>query len=173
MARPARFTQEEDAIIRDNPPAVARGLVKRSPAAVKHRRYILRQAAGERDKEPWSTAEIATMRRHYPTSDTAKMRRLLPGRSDKCIRERARGLKLRKVYLGTSRKVPLDGHMELYDQIAVRAKRDGIPLYKLDKLLDTGTHFRNWSELKKANLFVIAKALDFFGAKLVIDWQDR
>jgi DNA-binding transcriptional MerR regulator len=31
--------------------------------------------------------------------------------------------------------VPIEGHMELIDQIRLRARQDGVPLGKIDKLL--------------------------------------
>lgn len=173
MSAQRRFTAEEIEIILAHPPSVACKMINRTNGVIRSQLYKLRQEPGERDGTPFTPAEDAIMRTHYSTSNADEMRRRLPGRSVLCIIERAKRLKLRKIFLGTSRKIPVEGHMELYDQIAVYARRAGISMTALDRELGTGQHFRKWTERKRANLFAIAKAVEFFGGKLVIDWNDR
>jgi len=71
--------------------------------------------------------------------------------------------------------VPIDGHFELVDQIRIRAKQDGIPLSQIDKLLKLpSNYFRtNWKYQRRVNLTAVARAIEFFGGTLVIDWRDR
>jgi len=68
----------------------------------------------------------------------------------------------------------LGGHREFVEQILIRAKNDGIAMYQLDRELKTKHYFQSeWKRRKMVNLFAVARALDFFGATLVIDWRDR
>jgi hypothetical protein len=64
--------------------------------------------------------------------------------------------------------------MELIDQIRIRAKEDGIAIRRLDQVLKTGSYFvRGWKPQVRANLRAVARAVDYFGGTLVIDWRDR
>lgn len=79
---------------------------------------------------------------------------------------------MRRKFLGNE-DVRIDGHGELADQIRIRARQDGIPLCKLDAILKTGSYFGKNALRRKANLRAVARAVDFFGGTLVIDWRDR
>jgi hypothetical protein len=84
-------------------------------------------------------------------------------------------LKIKRKYLG-DHNARLSGHKEILDQIVVRAKEDGIAIYKLDQILKTGTYFSKAhyrEQSKPVNLKAVAKAIEFFGGALVIDWRDR
>jgi hypothetical protein len=83
---------------------------------------------------------------------------------------KARALKLKRKYEGNPR---LTGHHELIDQICVRAKEDGIPIYKLDKICGMRSYFAYNGHRHRVNLRAVAKAVEFFGARLVIEWCDR
>jgi hypothetical protein len=89
------------------------------------------------------------------------------------IVSRARYMGLKRSFRGDT-DVPIEGHMELIDQIRIGAREDGVPLCKIDAALKTRFYFtRNWKRQKQANLRAVAKAIEFFGGKLVIDWCDR
>jgi hypothetical protein len=80
---------------------------------------------------------------------------------------------VRRGFFGDS-DVSIEGHMELIDQIRLRATQDGIALGKIDGLLKTGSYFKHyWKKQKRANLRAVAKAVEYFGGTLVIDWRDR
>jgi hypothetical protein len=82
-------------------------------------------------------------------------------------------LGVKRHFLGAV-NVPVLGHRELVDQIRICAKQDGISLRKLDKALGCGYYFEtaNWRR-NKINLVHVARAIEFFGGTLVIEWCDR
>jgi hypothetical protein len=62
---------------------------------------------------------------------------------------KAHHMGLRRRFLGDC-DVPIDGHMELIDQIRIRAKQDGVPLCKIDDVLKTRHCFtRNWKKQRR------------------------
>jgi hypothetical protein len=79
---------------------------------------------------------------------------------------------LKRKLLGDA-NVRIEGHRELNDQIRIREKEDGIPLYKLDDILGTGSYFKYNAHRRKANFRAVARAVEFFGGTLVIDWRDQ
>ena len=95
VARP--WTAEEDAILRGHYPAGgADACLSRLPGRgrnpIQHRATVLGLTRGrESSGEPWKRQEDDVIRRYYP-SDGSDIEDLLPGRTRKAIRERARRL---------------------------------------------------------------------------------
>jgi hypothetical protein len=122
----------------------------------------------------WNAQESKLLQAQYPVvKNTADLLPLFPRFTQTQIQSRARYLGLKKSFRGDC-DVPISGHMELIDQIRIRAREDGVPLSKIDAALKTRFYFtRNWKRQKQANLRAVAKAVEYFGGTLVIDWRDR
>jgi hypothetical protein len=150
-----------------------RRLPHRTRGAILSVRYKLRRPQLRSKGGPWTAEEVARLRLYYPIEIVNKLVDRFPGRSHETIASKARRLKLRKKQLGFDGELP--GLEELIDQIRIRAKQDGIPLYKLDGYSGRCRFFAKnyWRRFKVIPLQPIALAVEFFGAKLVIDWQDR
>jgi hypothetical protein len=170
------WTPEEDAIVLSVSLDEATKRLKRTRGAIIAHKYLLRhpepQTADENNT--WTVRECAILRERYPSAkDTRDLLPYLPRFTRNQLRSKAHHMGLKRKFFGDC-DVRTDGHMELIDQIRIRAKQDGIALYKIDAVLKTGYYFtRNWKRHKKVNLRAVAKAVEFFGAKLVIDWCDR
>ena len=90
----------------------------------------------------WTKSEITILRQMYPTSLSVKnLFPLLPGRNLQQIISKAKYIGIRRKYVG-DHNARLSGHKELLDQIVIRAREDGIPIYKLDILLKCGSYFQ-------------------------------
>lgn len=94
----------------------------------------------------------------------------LPRRDRRQITNNASYLGVKRLLRNNS-TAEVDGHHELIDQIRERLRTDGIPIGKFMKETDTGIYFYEgqWNKNKGVNLHYIVRALDYFGAKLVID----
>ena len=148
----------------------------RTRAAINTRRCALRHP----EPKPmnfgarWTAAECKILRSRYPTAEDCRdlvpfLPRFLPSQ----IRSKAHHMGLKREFFGDC-DVPIDGQMELIDQIRIRAKQDGVALSRIDDLLGTHHYFkRNWKKQHKVNLRAVARAIEFFGGTLVIDWRDR
>src|SRR6266852_578367 len=169
------WTAEEDAIVlKMKATAASKRLKGRTRAACNTRRNSLRNqepkpmnAAGPGAR--WTAEECKILRARYSTAKrTSDLMAFLPRFTPFQIRSKARHMGLRREFFGDS-DVPIVGHIELIDQIRLRAKQDGIPLCKIDGLLKTGRYFmENWRRQRKVNLRAVARAIEFFGGTLVI-----
>jgi hypothetical protein len=169
---------EDEIILKYFPTAASKILTHRSRGVIAVRRHQLQhpdRPSTTRGKR-WTKSEVAILRQMYPTSLSVKnLFPLLPGRSWRQMISKAKQIGIRRKYVG-DHNARLGGHKELLDQIVIRAREDGIPIYKLDGLLKCGTYFQkaHYRELSRGvNLKVVARAVDFFGGTLVIDWRDR
>jgi hypothetical protein len=171
------WTASEDQIVLANKAKVAVTLlVGRTWRAVAQRRFNLTHpymTNGMRGV-PFTKEEDARLRKHYRTiHKTRDLLPLFPGRDLRQLTTRASHLKLKRPFFGNN-DVRTTGHVELVDQIQIRCRADGIPIYKLDEILGTRGYFgKGFYARKVVKMQAILKALDFFGGKLVIDWNDR
>lgn len=174
MPKGDRWTKREDAIIMKLVPKDAAELLERTYASVCMRRCHIRRPRPKPTRlSRWTDEEAETLKREYPTARTiGDLLPLFNGFTVEQIKQKARYMKVRRRFVGTE-NVYVKGHGELNDQIRMRCKEDGIPIYKLDKILKTGSYFKYNAHRRKANLRAVAKAVAFFGGTLVIDWQDR
>ena len=169
---------EDEIILKYFPTAASKILTHRRRGVIATRRHNLQHPdhpSTTRGKW-WTESEIAVLREMYPTSRSVKdLFPFLPGRNTRQIIAKAKYIGIRRKYVG-DHNAKLNGHKELLDQIVIRAREDGIPIYKLDGLLKCGTYFQraHYREPSRGiNLKVVARAVDFFGGTLVIDWRDR
>jgi len=60
----------------------------------------------------------------------------------------------------------------LFEAVRARARADGIAIGKLGAEIGCGSYFAN-TGIKAVDLSKIVRAVEFFGGRLVIDWQDE
>jgi hypothetical protein len=170
------WTPVEDAMVLTMDAKTVAEKQGRSIGAVHTHRWKLRHPEPKPEhKCSWTARQSSVLRARFATArDTAELLPLFPGFTLSQIRSRARYMGLRKSFHGDC-DVQIDGHKELIDQIRIRANQDGIPLGKIDGLLNLpGKYFKeNWKRQRKVNLRAVARAIEFFGGTLVIDWRDR
>lgn len=176
------WTPEEDAIVlrtRSTKSAYRKLRGKRTPASILQHRYNLRHpqkatALRTPGQKLFTEAEKKILMREYPLATNIQaLRAFLPRFTGIQIRSKAHTMGLKRWFAG-DHNVPVAGHKELVDQIRIRAKQDGIPFYKLDRLLKSGQYFSSGHWRRNGiNLVHVAHAIEFFGGTLVIDWCDR
>jgi hypothetical protein len=89
-----------------------------------------------------------------------------PGRTWRALRNRASKL-------GVDRTAaPQSCASDPRDQIRQRSREDGIALLKLGKEIGAMHYFRSRAS-RSDDFNVIAGAVEFFGGRLVIGWQDE
>lgn len=176
VARHKTWTPEEDrAIMRAKNLRLVAERIGRTRGSCATRRCHLRNP----QKKPtpglkFTPRELRLIRLHWPTAKHARDVRVhMPRFTCEQIRNKAHHMKVKRLFVGDS-DVWIEGNRELLDQIRLRCAQDGIPFTKMDALFDTGYYWRrHWKETKTVNLRAVNKAVEFFGAKLVIDWTDR
>lgn len=175
-----RWTDAENALVLSSTVREAHRLLPhRTHRTIAAHAYKLRNLAamteGDRNGEPWSAAERRALDTYYPILKNKALReKHLPGRAIINIIGQARRRGLKKKFLHVA-SVPIEyrGNSELVNQIRMRAKQDGMTWKALDRELGSGEYFRsNWHR-QRINLVVVARAIEFFGGKLIIDWCDR
>ena len=179
---PSWSPEEDEVLLRTHSSQNAHEILRdrRTLAAVVQRRHVLRHppekatAVRAPGRRLWTAKEETILKRKWPLAhDTAEIRACLPRFTPEQIRSKAHVLRLKRWFSGAD--IALDGHKELIDQIRIRAKQDGIPLLKLDKIVGASRYFghANWKTNKKINFAYVARAIEFFGGTLAIDWRDR
>jgi hypothetical protein len=171
------WSAEEDAIcLKMIPSQAVKLLPNRTFLAIAQHRHLLRHPQKKGSSGSWTAKEVAILRREWPTaSHVRELMALLPDRDPFQIRAKASQIGVKRLWLGEHGTM-LTGHKEILDQIVMRAKADGIALNKLDKILKTGCYFAksNYRVPDRAvKLLAVARAVEFFGGTLVIDWRDR
>ncbi|MET3907098.1 hypothetical protein ABID59_001429 [Bradyrhizobium sp. S3.3.6] len=115
---------------------------------------------------PWTGAEISLLRKMWSSSPTADVVKALPRHPVLSIRNMANeklGLKKAKTF----------DMVSIYEQIRARAREDRVTLLALAAQSGCGLHILRPRRKPGADNFdKIAKAVEFFGGRLVIDWQD-
>jgi hypothetical protein len=145
--------------------AVAQRLLPhRTSKAIERRRQKL-DVSGRRLK-PWTTNEDRTLRSNIAL-DYPAIAKLLPGRTTHGVQGRAWYLGIRK---GCLRRPKAKG-LAVYDTVRNRAYEDGLSMHALDCELRTGKYFQD-NHKKTLNWKKLARAVDFFGGEMIIDWKD-
>jgi hypothetical protein len=115
---------------------------------------------------PWKTTELAQLKRLYPLAPRNVLLATFPKRTWIAIVDQAETQGWRRF-----RKVAT-AFNEYREAVRARAREDGISLGKLGAQTNCGAYFLN-SKVKTVDFNKIARAVEFFGGKLVIDWQDE
>jgi hypothetical protein len=129
------------------------------------RRRVKLHILGRKLKQ-WTTHEDRTLRANIALSYPA-IAKILPGRTAHGVQGRAWYLGMRKSCLNR----PKAKGLPLYDVVRNRAYEDGMSMRALDCELRTGSYFRA-NQKKTLNWKKVARAVDFFGGEMTIDWKD-
>ncbi|MGY4160228.1 MULTISPECIES: hypothetical protein [unclassified Bradyrhizobium] len=165
--QPRWWTPAEDRKIRRHAAKPIRELAKlfknRTPEAVRVRRKALGCNAYVNS---WTGAELVRLRKMWPSCKRADLKGAFPRHSESSILQQAKRMQLKK----DKPALPDD----LRQQIRRRAEEDKISIKKLSRQLGCGEYFVGPRRKSKGDDFnKIALAVDFFGGRLVIDWQDE
>lgn len=159
----------EDDIIRETAhltvPEAQKRLSHRTCRAVERRREDL--GLCRRKLRPWTTLEDRTLRMNIELGYPA-IAKLLPGRSVHAVQGRAWYLGVRK---GCLRR-PKPKGLPVYDQVRDRAFEDGLSQQALDCELRTGKYFQD-NHSKTLNWKKLARAVEFFGGEMRVDFRDE
>jgi hypothetical protein len=136
----------------------------RTLEAVRCRR--LRTLSPETTYSEWTTKEVMALRLLWPDSSREEIVASIPNHTWKGIRNKAESLEIQR------KTKQLSTSNELREAVRQRAREDGIALHKLGKELGCGAYFVGADD-RAADLRKISLAVEFFGGKLVIDWQDE
>jgi hypothetical protein len=143
---------------------LARRFKGRTFEAVKVRR--LRVLLPETTYSEWTTKEVAVLRLLWPDSSREEIVASIPNHTWKGIRMKAGSLKIQR----KTKQLPASN--ELREAVRKRAREDGIAFCQLGKELGCGTYFMGTAD-RSVDLRKVALAVEFFGGKFVIDWQDE
>lgn len=136
----------------------------RSQIAILKRRSYLGCTRPHDEKFAWFSTEVRLLSRIWPTCTRSDLAAAFPRHTVIAVCAKARNLGLKK----TKKFDPND----LLDQIKLRAKEDGIGLKSLAREIGRSESiFRR--PRRRWNFNNIAKAVEFFGGRLMIDWQDN
>jgi hypothetical protein len=113
----------------------------------------------------WKSTEVKLLQEKWPTCKLSEVQSALPRHPRRSVSWKARELGLKKVKTFD----PTD----LLDQIKSRLYEDGISSRRLAAEIGCGIGFLKCRPNAKHDFNKIAKAVDFFGGRLVIDWQDE
>jgi hypothetical protein len=141
---------------------LVRRFKNRTADSVKHRRSVIINTA---KLVAWKTTDIAKLKNLYPSALHADLLAAFENRSWHAIKHQALRHGFRRA-----------GHFttapnELREAVRKRAREDGISLGQLGAQTGCGVYFIDGGG-KTVDLNKIARAVEFFGGRLVIDWQD-
>jgi hypothetical protein len=163
------WEEPEDAILRATAdktiPTAQKRLPHRTAKSIERRRGKL--GLCRRKLKPWTTHEDRTLRANLDRMGYPQLAKLLPGRSEHAVQGRAWYLGVRK----GCRRIPLAKGLPVYDEVRSRAYEDGITMSELDCELRTGKYFQD-NHQKKLNWKKLARAVEFFGGEMAINWKD-
>jgi hypothetical protein len=147
-------------------PKLSRRFKRRSAEAVRRQRLIL--LGSFRPQTFWKTTELGKLKALWPFAPRSELMSAFPNRTWRSIEAAAE-------HRGWHRasKQPATSPHELREAVQRRAREDGVSLTQLGIQTDCGGHYFRSTSSKSADLNKIAKAVEFFGGKLVIDWQDE
>ncbi|MCA6105351.1 hypothetical protein [Bradyrhizobium australafricanum] len=138
----------------------------RTKSAVKHQHALL-VGCIMRPVTTWKMTEITKLRQMWPTARRPELEAAFPNRTWGAIKVQAEKHGWRK------NRPLLEYENELRNAIRTRAREDGIGLAKLGAETQCGTYFLQNRATKLPDLNKIGRAVEFFGGRLVIDWQDE
>jgi hypothetical protein len=172
--RRRQWTAEEDRAVMTMKPREVAKKYRRGLPAVYQRKYNLKHPCVKPSAEAhWTPEMVTVLKREYPIStNTEELKRFFQNLTVGQITSKVRHLKLKRRYLGFG-AIQERAHLDLADQIRIRAKDKGITFTKLDRMLHTKGYFRKRACTRRVNLRAVARAVAFFGGRVAIDWADR
>lgn len=151
---------------RDQPQVLPGLLPGRSARAIEGMRVKLKLTRAYR---PWTSADLAKLRRVYRAMPTADLISEFPGRTLKAIQHHAYGMGLKR------EKPPYKRTgMALLDQVRDRCHAEGYSMTDLDEIASTGNFFRRrtWAKRKTVSGRVVSAAIAL-GGQVEVAWPDR
>jgi hypothetical protein len=169
-AAPRRpWTKAEDRRIRKTAALplneAAKHFKDRSRISVRTRRLRLGIHRQRPSGSVWRGSEVKLLQRIWPTCKRSELAAAFPRHPINSVCGTASKLGLRKV-------APTFDPSDIIDQIRSRAREDSIATARLSLLCDLGSMLRRRRN-PRHDFNQIARAVDFFGGRLVIDWQDQ
>lgn len=163
------WEKREDDIIRSTAhltiKEVRKQLPHRSGKAIEARRGFL--GLLRRKLKQWTTSEDRLLRQNIDHLDYVEIAKLLPNRTVHGVQGRAWYLGIRK----GCHQCPKAKGLPIYDAVRLRGYEDGISMHSLDRELRTGKYFQD-NHRKTLNWKKLARAVDFFGGELTVNWND-
>jgi hypothetical protein len=167
-ASPNYWTKAEDRRILRTAALPVKKAIKRFKNRSASAILFRRQRFGCHIRKPnaaWNTTEIKLLQQMWPTCALAEVQRALPRHPICSLRWKASALGLRKVKTFDV--------MDILEQIKSRLHREGISSRRLDAEIGCGLGFLNRRPKAQYDFNKIAKAAEFFGGRMVIDWCDE
>ena len=148
-------------------------LPARSLQAIRRKRAELGLPT-QRGYRNWYPSDDRQLIEYAKTKGAIEIARLM-GRGQGSVRTRAEKLNIK--FKSDVSKFVKTGN-PLVDAIRQRCEEDGIPVRTLDRLLKTGHYFSGHcmsaeAKARPAIMKHIAKAVEFFGGELTINWKDE
>jgi hypothetical protein len=163
------WTKVEDRRIRRTALLPVKEVVKlfknRTAIAIAQRRYDMGCQRRRGPKRPWMGTEIKLLQRMWPTCTPDDVPNAFPRHSLEAVYTMARRLGIRK-----TRTFDV---ADIHEQIKARAREDGISFRSLAAEIGCGYSFLKPRKPHTCDFNKVAKAVEFFGGRLVIDWQDE
>jgi hypothetical protein len=143
--------------------AVSRRFKDRTDFAVKKRRYLL---SGFRSPPvPWKTTELTKLKSLWPNTKRGEIEQAFPNRSWSALKSVAQQEGWRRIREMTT------SPSDLREAVRRRAREDGVSLAGLGAEIGCGSYFLGYNKVD--DLPKIGRAVEFFGGRLLIDWQDE
>jgi hypothetical protein len=169
--QPLKFwTKAEDRRISKTAAMPVHKLLKRfknrSAVAIRLRRQRLGFYVQRGPVAIWKGDEVKLLKQLWPTSNLSKIKNALP-------RHPARSICWKATILGLHKATRIFDPNDLLEQIKLRLHEDRISSRKLSVEIGCGESFLKRRANPRHDFNKIAKAVEFFGGRLVIDWCDE
>ncbi|MGX9944940.1 SANT/Myb-like DNA-binding domain-containing protein [Bradyrhizobium denitrificans] len=171
------WTTEERNLLRDNRDKTSKQMMALLPRRSQQSIISMRDKTGFTYQNPfgWNDVEDRKLRKLAETLCATDIAKVMPGRTYSSVFDRAKklGIKLRS----RTRPHVMTGD-PLIDAIRKRALEDGMSVMALDRELGTKQYFSSdclsaRKRGQRGRFDKIAKAVEYFGGELTIDWKDE
>lgn len=147
-------------------PRLSKRFKRHSRDAVKTRLLAL---YGKQRATPvhWTAREDKLLKQLWPAAAKKVLIEVLKRHTWDAMVQHAYRCKIRRI-------IPLKAcENSLIEQLRCRAREDGIALARIGSDIGCPTYFLTNRAARKVDMNRIARAVEFFGGRLVIDWQDE
>jgi hypothetical protein len=135
----------------------------RSIDSVRHQKSCV---SGTPGNLPWKTTDLPKLKKLFRSAPRADLLSAYPGRTWSAIRHQAHANGFRRAICFAT------APNELREAVRIRSREDKIPLGQLGAQTGCGAYFKDGGG-KRVDLNKIDRAVEFFGGKMAIDWQDE